>query len=132
MCWLAWNILKTVLRRFKVNPLESGVDFLYPLMGWIVFQTIHWRRTSWKCSFWKIYIYQFIFLSLEQMGLSCTWLFIQNQPQEVFCKKGVLKNVAKCTGRHLCQSLFFNKVSGLRPQIFRILFYGTLLDDCFC
>ena len=29
-------------------------------------------------------------------------------------KKGVLRNVAKFTGRHLCQSLFFNKVASLR------------------
>ena len=34
---------------------------------------------------------------------------------EVFCKKGVLRNFAKFTGKHLCQSLFFNKVAGLRP-----------------
>ena len=33
---------------------------------------------------------------------------------EVFCKKGVLKNFAKFARKHLCQSLFFNKVSGLR------------------
>ena len=33
---------------------------------------------------------------------------------EVFCKKGVLRNFAKFTGKHLCQSLFFNKVAGLR------------------
>ena len=33
---------------------------------------------------------------------------------EVFCKKGVLKNLAKLTGKHLCWSLFFNKVAGLR------------------
>ena len=37
---------------------------------------------------------------------------------EVFCKKGVLRNFAKFTGKHLCQSLFFNKVAGLR------MFYG--------
>ena len=37
----------------------------------------------------------------------------------MFCKKGVLRNFAKFTGKHLCQSLFFNKVAGLRP--------GTLL-----
>ena len=35
---------------------------------------------------------------------------------EVFCKKGVLRNFAKFTGKHLCQSLFFNKVAGLRPS----------------
>ena len=34
---------------------------------------------------------------------------------EVFYKKGVLRNFAKLTGKHLCQSLFFNKVAGLRP-----------------
>ena len=29
-------------------------------------------------------------------------------------KKGFLRNFAKFTGKHLCQSLFFNKVAGLR------------------
>ena len=33
----------------------------------------------------------------------------------MFCKKGVLRNFAKFTGKHLCQSLFFNKVAGLKP-----------------
>ena len=33
----------------------------------------------------------------------------------VFCKKGVLQKFAKFTGKHLGQSLFFNKVAGLRP-----------------
>ena len=33
--------------------------------------------------------------------------------QKVFCKKGVLRNFAKFTGKHLCYSLFFNKVAGL-------------------
>ena len=34
---------------------------------------------------------------------------------EVFCKKDVLINFAKFTGKHLCRSLFFNKVAGLTP-----------------
>ena len=33
----------------------------------------------------------------------------------MFYKKGVLRNFTKFTGKHLCQSLFFNKVAGLRP-----------------
>ena len=33
---------------------------------------------------------------------------------EVFCKKGVLRNFTKFTGKHLYQRLFFNKVAGLR------------------
>ena len=31
---------------------------------------------------------------------------------DVLLKKAVLRNFAKFTGKHLCQSLFFNKVAG--------------------
>ena len=34
---------------------------------------------------------------------------------EAFCKNGVLRNLAKFTGKHLCHRLFSNKVAGLRP-----------------
>ena len=48
--------------------------------------------------------------------------------QNIFCeyrsshrrcsiKKGVLRNFAKLTGKHLCQSLFFNQVAGLLQLI---------------
>ena len=48
-------------------------------------------------------------------------------------KKGVLKNFAKFTGKHLCQRLFFNKVTGLSLQIFKKhLFYRAPPGDCFC
>ena len=37
----------------------------------------------------------------------------------VFCKKGVHRNFPKLTRKHLCQSLFLNKVAGLRlAQVF--------------
>ena len=36
---------------------------------------------------------------------------------EVFCKKGILRNFAKFTGKHLCQSLFLKKIVGPRPAI---------------
>ena len=41
--------------------------------------------------------------------------FYRSSHPEVFCKKGVLRNFPKFTGKHLRQSLFFNKVAGLRP-----------------
>ena len=64
-------------------------------------------------------------------------------------KKSALKNFTKFTGKLLCQSLFFNKVAGLKPasllkkrlwhrpfpinfaKFLGTLFYGTPLDDCF-
>ena len=36
---------------------------------------------------------------------------IRSSCREVFCKKNVLRNFAKFTGKHLCQSLLFNKVA---------------------
>ena len=39
----------------------------------------------------------------------------QKHSPVVFCKKGAFRNFAKFTGKHLCQSVFFNKVAGLRP-----------------
>ena len=47
---------------------------------------------------------------------------------EVFCKKDVLKISTKLTGKHLCQSLFFNKVTGLSP---RTLLKKMLWHRCF-
>ena len=41
-------------------------------------------------------------------------LFRSSRPG-LFCRKGALRNFAKFTGKHLCQSLFFDKVEGLRP-----------------
>ena len=40
-----------------------------------------------------------------------------NVIKNIFCKKDVLKNFAKFTGKYLFQSLFFNKVSGLSLAI---------------
>ena len=37
-------------------------------------------------------------------------------------EKGVLKNFAKFTGKHLCWSLFFDKVGGLMPSTMQIVF----------
>ena len=37
-------------------------------------------------------------------------------------KKGVLKNFAKLTGKHLCQSLFFNKAAGV-SKFFKDTFF---------
>ena len=54
-------------------------------------------------------------------------------------KKVVFRNFTKFTGKHKCQSLFFNKVAGLRHRCFPvnfvkfaiISFSSKLLDDCF-
>ena len=46
----------------------------------------------------------------------CDKITKRRSRREVFCKKGVLENFTKFTGKHLCWSLFFNKVAGLGPE----------------
>ena len=41
------------------------------------------------------------------------YYFYRSSYTEVLCTKSVLKNFAKFTGKHLCKSLFVNKVAGL-------------------
>ena len=53
---------------------------------------------------------------------------LRSSRQEVFCKKGVLENFAKFIGKQLCQSLFFNKVAGLRSAF---LLRKRLWHRCF-
>ena len=43
--------------------------------------------------------------------------FKSSRPELCF-KKGILGNFAKFAGKHLCQSLFFNKVAGLIMQLY--------------
>ena len=77
-----------------------------------------------------------------------TWT--KTSRREVFCKKGVLEKFAKFTGKHLCWSLFLNKVAGLRPatllikrlqqkgfpvnfaKFSRIPFLKNTFGGCFC
>ena len=47
----------------------------------------------------------------------------------MFCKKGVLRNFAKFTGKHLCQSLFFKKET--LAQVFSCEFCGIFKNTFF-
>ena len=60
-------------------------------------------------------------------------LFIINRSshQEVFCKKDVLRNFVNFTGKHLCHSLFFNRVAAFRPATLlkkRLWFTGFAMN----
>ena len=39
----------------------------------------------------------------------------KSSPPEVFFYKGILRNFAKFSGKHLCLGLSFDKIPGLRP-----------------
>ena len=81
----------------------------FPLLCNMDIQTV--RSEKWKCQ-------------RNYFRFNC---YRSSRP-ELFCKKGVLKNFAKFTGKHLWQSLFFNKVAGLRPAT---LWEKRLWHRCF-
>ena len=50
----------------------------------------------------------------------------------MFCEKDVLRNFTKFTGKHLCQSLFFNNVTGVRPATLLKNTLAQVLSCQFC
>ena len=65
---------------------------------------------------------------LQLKNIHCIFSNNRSSCAEGFCKKGVLRNFAKFTGKHLCLSLFLNKVAGLRPAP---LLKNRLWQRCF-
>ena len=56
----------------------------------------------------------------------------QKQPPEVCYKKGVLKNFVNFTGKHHWQSLFLNKIAGLRPEACNLIKKEALAQVVSC
>ena len=65
----------------------------------------------------------------------------QRQAPELFYKKGVYKDFAKFTGKHLCRSIFFNKIEKDTPthlfsvnlaKFLKTPFFQNTSGDCFC
>ena len=45
-------------------------------------------------------------------------VLLRNSHRRFYVRKGVLRNFGKFRGKHLCHSLFFNKVAGLSLQLY--------------
>ena len=88
----------------------------------------------------KIYYLNKIYFCFAKIKFSKHTLYKQKQPPEVFYKKSVLRDFTKFTGKHLCQSLSFNKVAGLSSatflkkrlaQVFSCEFYEIFKNNVF-
>ena len=51
--------------------------------------------------------------------ITCLWF--RGSHRRCSVRKGVLRDFAKVTGKHLCQSLFFNKVAGLAQVLEQVI-----------
>ena len=65
----------------------------------------------------RSFLYQInrLFFLAFLFNISSISLFLYKQQPDVFYGKGVLEDFAKFTGKHLCQSIFFNKAACVMP-----------------
>ena len=104
---------------FRKNPPPSHISPLSPLTG--ILAHISSLGKMWACEL----IFKFLrYLILIVMWIQPIFSFTEFVTcslkafmfwQTVAFWKGILKNLAKFTGKHLCRSLFLNKVAGLNP-----------------
>ena len=128
MSWSSWKkkgcIFFSVyfVRRnfFNICVLSQCIVYWINFQNIYTYYTLTYQKTLPKVL--KILFYLFLksseVFSVSLLGFSrakknkikLSWEHVASeQPPEVFCKNGVLKNFAKFTGKHLYQSLFFNK-----------------------
>ena len=50
-------------------------------------------------------------------------LYVRSNYQKCSIKNGLLKNFAKFSRKYLCQSLFLNKVAGLKETLIQVFFW---------
>ena len=78
-------------------------------------KSLFWNLLTWSL---KMSVVDFNFNNVEGLALSCKWSFLVlpslKSRRDVFFKKYVFRNFAKFTGKHQCQSLYFDKVAGMR------------------
>ena len=55
----------------------------------------------------------------KDLHICPTKIIFSSSQRRCFVLKGVLRNFEKVTGKHLCQSLFYNKVAGWGLQLYQ-------------
>ena len=113
-----------------INPFLANVLFLNPLETRGFFNVLRGKEMEFSlCMEFPLFHYVCIVRSFQRniwdLIKCCDGVFMQKHPMEVLLKKGVLKYFSKFTGKHLCQSLFFNKIVGRgfptnTPRVFHV------------
>ena len=89
-----------------------------------------------KASFWAILILsKYYDISLQfctSYVMMCSWDIATDKSSrpEMFCQKGILRNFANFTGKHLCQGFFVIKKATL-PQVFSCKFCKIFKNSFF-
>ena len=115
-----YSVEKCVLKNFANFPAKKPLClslFLIALQVEISSKTASICFTSkyYNKQQWRVWTR----LDLERVQSKYFFKTYRSSHPKVFCKKGVVRNFTKFTGKHLCQSLYFKKVAGFRRRCYR-------------
>ena len=85
---------------------------------------LRWFRISLKKLYVRLNVKSWLIFQLE--------FSFKSSHQRCSVKKGVLRNLSKFKAKYLFQSLFFNKVAGLRPKACNFIEKKTLVQVFSC
>ena len=111
---LSWGLHWEIYSTFSLTPVLLAHKIS---MQWHI-KNKYERHTIFSCSARTVHNTLFLTSSqkicIDQKRIF-EIMYHRSIHPEVFCNKGALRNfVAKFTGKHLCQSLFFYKVAGFQ------------------
>ena len=93
------------------EPASSSIFFFYLIFCTSIVLILVSKLP--RRPFWRVGISIFCLFPKRTTPVTSPSRYRSSCP-EVFCEKGVLRNFAKFTGKHLCQSLFFFAALGLQ------------------
>ena len=121
---------------FISSRITVKIEFLlntYCKVNSLFLKKVSYTLLFWLGDWWRLLINLHSFLFIVTSVLKYSWSISEAAtgsavPPELFYKKGVLKNFTKFTAKHLCQSLFCNKVAGLRHRCFpALVIFGWMI-----
>ena len=97
-----------------MKPKSKSFNCIH-LPLFISFVTI---ELKWNLLWYAVFSVKFPFLSnSKSISLSSYCLKCRSSHRSCSLRKGVFRNFAKFAGKHLCRSVFLNKVAGLRRGV---------------
>ena len=106
---MALNVINKINSRLKF--LHRKNRFLTPALHRLLFNALIQSHFDYASSAW----YPNLTLKMKNKIQIKYSNKCKSTRLEIIWKKGILRKFTKFTGKYMCQSLFFNKVPGLRP-----------------
>ena len=103
------------LQTNSIRPFLSRLAHIYPIYSRLEQDSLEVNFVLFE----DLLLYYVHYLCSSNLSKDCLYIFsyplviARSSHQRCSMKKGVLRNFTKFTGKHLCRSLFFNKVATL-------------------